>query len=127
MSQSDQLDKRNAQSGIELLSKRRNNMAIRKQFLENKPVCKVTFKIPVEMAHAATQANVVGEFNDWSTTATPMKRSKNGAFSATVELEKGRSYQFRYLLGQSYWENDPDADGYLPTPFGNSTNSVINL
>ena len=102
-------------------------MAIRKQSLKSKPVCKVTFKIPEEMAHAATQAHVVGEFNDWSTSATPMQRSKKGVFSATVELEKGRSYQFRYLLGQSRWENDPDADGYLPTHFGNSHNSVIHL
>jgi 1,4-alpha-glucan branching enzyme len=102
-------------------------MAIRKQSLKSKPVCKVTFKIPEEMAHAATQANVVGEFNNWSTSATPMKKLKNGDFSTTVDLEKGRSYQFRYLLEQSYWENDPDADGYLPTPFGNSYNSVINL
>ena len=90
-------------------------------------MCKVTFKIPVEMATAVRQANVVGEFNDWSTSATPMKRLKNGAFSVTIKLEKGRSYQFRYLLEQSRWENEPDADGYLPTPFGNSHNSVITL
>jgi 1,4-alpha-glucan branching enzyme len=102
-------------------------MAIRKQSLKNKPVYRVTFKIPEEIGNTATQAHVVGEFNDWSTSAMPMKKSKNGSFSATVELEKGRSYQFRYLLGQSCWENEPDADGYLPTPFGNSTNSVINL
>ena len=102
-------------------------MSIRKQSLKNKPVCKVTFTIPVEMANLATQANVVGEFNNWSTSATPMKKSKTGAFSTTVDLEKGRSYQFRYLLEQSRWENDPDADGYLPAPFGNSHNSVINL
>ena len=102
-------------------------MAIRKQALKSKPVCKVTFNIPEKMADATTQAHVVGEFNDWSTSATPMKRSKKGAFSATVELKKGRSYQFRYLLEESRWENDPDADGYLPTPFGDSQNSVINL
>ena len=102
-------------------------MAIRKQTLKNKPVCKVTFNVCEKMANAATQAHVVGEFNNWSTSATPMKKSKKGAFSATVELEKGRSYQFRYLLGQSRWENDPDADGYLPTPFVDSHNSVINL
>jgi hypothetical protein len=44
-----------------------------------------------------------------------------------VELKKGCSYQFRYLLGQSQWENDPDADGYLPTPFEDSQNSVVSL
>ena len=102
-------------------------MAIRKQFLKSKPMCKVTFKIQEQAGNAAEQAHLVGEFNDWSISATPMKRSKTGAFSATVELEKGRSYQFRYLLGQSHWENDPDADDYLPTPFGDSHNSVISL
>ena len=102
-------------------------MGIRKQFLRGKPVCKVTFKIPEKEGNETTMAHVVGEFNDWSTTATPMKRLKNGAFSATVELEKGRSYQFRYLFGQTHWENDPDADDYLPSPFGDSHNSVISL
>jgi len=102
-------------------------MGIRKQFLKNKPVCKVTFKIPEKVGNAVQKAHVVDEFNAWSTSATPMKRLKTGAFSATIELEKDRSYQFRYLLGQSHWENDPDADDHLPTPFGDSKNSVINL
>ena len=79
------------------------------------------------MGDGAENAHVVGEFNGWSTSATPMKRLKNGFFSATVGLEKGRSYQFRYLLGESQWVNDPDADDYLPTPFGDSQNSVISL
>ena len=102
-------------------------MGIRKQFLKTKPVCKVTFNIPELVGNGLEKAHVVGEFNEWSTSATPMKRLKNGTFSATVELDIGRSYQFRYLLGQSQWENDPDADGYIPSPFGNSQNSVINL
>ncbi len=102
-------------------------MSIRKQFLKSKPACLVTFKIPETVGDGAEHAHVVGEFNQWSTTATPMKRLRNGAFSATVGLEKGRSYQFRYLLGQSQWENDPEADDYLPTPFGDSQNSVISL
>ena len=102
-------------------------MSIRKQFLKSKPVCKVTFKTPETVGNGKTQAHVVGEFKDWSTSATPMKRLKNGVFSASLELEKGRSYQFRYLLGESHWENDPDADDHLPTPFEGSLNSVINL
>ena len=102
-------------------------MGIRKQFLKSKPVCKVTFKISEKVGNGAKKAHVVGEFNDWSISATPMKRLKTGAFSATVDLEKGRSYQFRYLLGQAHWENDPDADDYLPTPFGDNHNSVISL
>lgn len=102
-------------------------MGIRKQFLKSRPACKVTFKIPENIGNAAEKAHVVGEFNGWSTSATPMRRMKSGAFSATLELPTGRSYQFRYLLGQSHWENDPDADDDLPTPFGDSRNSVISL
>jgi 1,4-alpha-glucan branching enzyme len=67
----------------------------------------------------------VGEFNGWSTTAHPMKRLKNGGFTATLDLEKGREYQFRYLLGQQHWENDSEADRQVPTPYGDSHNSVI--
>ncbi|MFH1980580.1 MAG: isoamylase early set domain-containing protein [Pseudomonadota bacterium] len=102
-------------------------MSIRKEFRKSKPVCKVTFNIPETVGNSAQEAHVVGEFNHWSPSATPMKRLKNGSFSAALELEKGRSYQFRYLLGESHWENEPDADDYLPTPFGDSHNSVINL
>jgi 1,4-alpha-glucan branching enzyme len=100
-------------------------MGIQKQYLKNKTLCRVTFKIGEGMGNTAQKAHLVGEFNNWSTSATPMTRLKNGAFKATLDLEKGREYQFRYLLGQNHWENEPDADKQLPTPFGDSRNSVI--
>jgi len=102
-------------------------MAIHKQFLKSKPVCKVTFQIPEDIGDGSEDAHVVGEFNDWSISATPMKRLKNGAFRVTVDLTAGRSYEFRYLLGQTRWANDPEADDDVPTPFGDSRNSVICL
>ncbi len=102
-------------------------MGIQKQYLKSRPVCKVTFDIPEAVGNHAEDAHVVGEFNAWSTSATPMRRLKNGTFRATVDLPTGRAYQFRYLLGQSHWENDPEADDFLPTPFGDSHNSVIHL
>ena len=102
-------------------------MSIRKQFLKTRPVCKVTFKLPENIAKQADCAHVVGEFNNWSTSATPMRRLKNGGFSTTMELRIGQSYQFRYLLGQSHWANDPGADGAMPTPFGDGHNSVIRI
>lgn len=100
-------------------------MAITKRFLKSKPVCKVTFKIPAEMTNDATTAKVVGEFNGWSITAHPMRRLKNGTFTATVDLETGRSYQFRYLLDEGRWENEAEADRFVPSPYGDSDNSVI--
>lgn len=102
-------------------------MAIRKRFLKTRPECKVTFTIPESIGNGAKTAHVVGDFNDWSTSVTPMKRLKTGALNATVDLETGRSYQFRYLFGQSHWGNDPDADDHVPSPFGDSSNSVIHI
>jgi 1,4-alpha-glucan branching enzyme len=77
------------------------------------------------MGKTSPNAHVVGDFNGWSTSATPMKRLKSGAFSITVDLETNRTYAFRYLLGDADWENDPDADAHAPTPYVDSTNSVV--
>ena len=102
-------------------------MSIKKQFLKRKPVCKVTFRIPEEIGNSATTAHVVGEFNNWNPSSTPMTKLKSGVFTATVDLAKGREYQFRYLLDEKNWENDGDADKFVPTPFGDSANSVITV
>jgi len=102
-------------------------MSIKKQFLKSKPVCKVTFKVPKSLGEKADCAHVVGDFNGWSISATPMKKLKAGEFSATLNLETNHSYQFRYLLGDAEWGNDPDADEQTPTPYGDSYNSVIRL
>ncbi|MGV7223377.1 MAG: isoamylase early set domain-containing protein [Nitrospinales bacterium] len=54
-----------------------------------------------------------------------MNKLKSGAFTTTLDLEPGREYQFRYLLDEKIWENDRDADKSVPTPYGDSDNSVI--
>jgi 1,4-alpha-glucan branching enzyme len=100
-------------------------MSIKKQYLKSKPMCKVTFRIPEEAANSAKKANIVGDFNNWNLKSSSMKKLKNGSFTATINLEPGKEYQFRYLLDATNWENDSDADKYVPTPFGDSDNSVI--
>lgn len=101
-------------------------MSIKKKYFKNKPVCKVTLSIPGEIANAAKKAAVVGEFNNWDQLANPMKRSKEGAFQASIELDKDASYQFRYLLDEDHWENDPEADGEVPNFIG-ASNSLIHV
>jgi len=100
-------------------------MSIRKQYLKSKPVCKATFRIPEEMGSSAESAHIVGDFNNWTFFSTPMEKLKSGAFKTTLELEPGREYQFRYLLDKEIWENESDADKSVPTPYGDSENSVI--
>ena len=100
-------------------------MSMKKQYLKTKPICKVTFRVPKEAAKAAETVHIVGEFNNWDIYATPMKKLKSGAFTVTLDLDRGREYQFRYLMDETKWENDWQADKYVPTPYGNAENSVV--
>jgi 1,4-alpha-glucan branching enzyme len=101
-------------------------MSLTKRYLKSKPVCKVTFRLPGELAEWAKSAAVVGEFNGWSRKGTPMKKLKDGGFTTTIELDQGQSYQFRYLLDGRIWQNDSEADGYVPTAFA-SENCLVRL
>lgn len=99
---------------------------LKKQYLEDKKTCNVTFSIDHGAAEAAETISLVGDFNDWDNAANPMKRIKSGGFSTTLKLPCGDSYQFRYVIDGSIWENDADADGYVPSPFA-SDNSVVEV
>jgi 1,4-alpha-glucan branching enzyme len=83
----------------------------------------VTFRMPIECG--GTTACVVGEFNEWSTTAHPMQPDADG-FTATIPLDPGRTYRFRYLLDGEHWENDWAAHTYVPNEFGGD-DSVVDL
>jgi 1,4-alpha-glucan branching enzyme len=100
-------------------------MSLKKQYLKRRERCKVTFRLPKEAAPQASTVHIVGEFNNWSTMETPMKRLKNGEFTAIVNLAAGQEYQFRYLIDQTTWENDWEADRYVRSEFGGSENSVV--
>lgn len=98
-------------------------MAIKKQYLKSKPVCKVTFSVPAKEAKSVA---VVGSFNEWNTEATELKKQKNGTFKGTLDLEKDTSYEFRYLVDGEY-RNDEQADAYAWNDFAADENCVINL
>lgn len=98
-------------------------MAIKKQFLKSKPVCKVTFTVPAEEAEKVA---VVGNFNEWNTEATPLKKLKNGSFKGTVDLEAGTSYEFRYIIDGNY-VNETEADEFAWNDFAGAENSVLVL
>lgn len=102
-------------------------MSIRKQYLKTRPICKATFRLTREEAREAKHVFIVGEFNDWNESATPMKPLKNGGFVATLDLETGREYQFRYNFDKIAWGNDPQADGYCHSAYGNCENSILSI
>ena len=75
----------------------------------------------------ANRGNLVGTFNDWKTSETPMEQDPDGlTWFVTLKLEAGREYEFRYLIDGNEWRNDWYADKYVPNAFG-SKNSVIAL
>jgi 1,4-alpha-glucan branching enzyme len=103
----------------------RGNMRIKKKYLKSGPTCKVTFNLPKEAVPEARSITIVGDFNNWSETDTPLKKLKNGTFTVTIDLQRDREYQYRYLVDSTKWENDWNADKYVPTPYGDSENSVV--
>ncbi len=98
-------------------------MAIKKQYLKSKPVCKVTFSIEAKDAKKVT---VAGDWNKWSVKATPLKKLKNGTFKGTVDLPSDKSYEFKYVVDGNY-VNDNQADEYVWNDFAASENGVIKL
>ncbi|HWC09899.1 MAG TPA: isoamylase early set domain-containing protein [Acidimicrobiales bacterium] len=84
---------------------------------------KVTFEIPADGADS--QVSVVGDFNDWDPLATPLVR-RGKTMRASVVLDAGRRYAFRYLADGGRWFDDDAADDHQMNGFGGS-DSVVDL
>ncbi|HEV7348986.1 isoamylase early set domain-containing protein [Telluribacter sp.] len=103
-------------------------MALTKQYLKSKPLCKVTFSVPADDAAEAKNVALLGDFNNWnSEEATSLKKQKDGSYKATLELEPGKEYQFRYCLDGEKWINDSQADKYVAAGVADEENSVVTL
>ncbi len=95
---------------------------ITRKYSQDKKKCRVTFKLPVQTASEKVQ--LYGEFNNW--VGQDMNKLKTGGFSLSISLPAGHKYQFRYLLDGDRWDNDSDADAYIPNPYG-SEDLVLDL
>jgi 1,4-alpha-glucan branching enzyme len=98
------------------------------KYIKSRQVSKVTFTLPRAELPGGIEVetvNLVGEFNDWDHTSTPMELNSRGTFSATLELEPERAYQFRYLVNGEHWYNEWHADAYIPSGFGKD-NCIVN-
>jgi 1,4-alpha-glucan branching enzyme len=100
-------------------------MSIKKHYLKNHDKCKVTFSLN-EKVKSIESVRISGDFNNWDIHCEPMKALKKGGLTQSIELEAGKSYQFKYLINDSVWANDPESDEFVPNSFGpNQFNSLI--
>lgn len=106
-------------------SEKDSELGLKKQYHKNGFECKVTFIFPKKAAQDARSITIVGDFNNWNTSESPMKRLKNGDFQTSLNLFCGREYRFRYLIDSNRWENDWHADKYMPNSFGSDDSVVV--
>lgn len=92
-----------------------------KKFFKTKQEAEVTFELNIAQAN---KVQLVAEFNDWQPLDMRFIK-KDKTYRAKVRLPKGQQFHFRYLIDDEIWENDHQADAYIPNDFG-SENSVVN-
>jgi 1,4-alpha-glucan branching enzyme len=98
---------------------------INKEMGSRSGLARVTFELPATVW--AGQISLVGEFNNWDGHITPMTQDRlDESWRATVDLEAGRRYRFRYLLDGNTWLTDRQADDYAANSTG-SYDSVVDL
>ncbi len=72
----------------------------------------------------AMQVYLVGDFNEWSCTATPMSRTVEGEWIAVLSLPDG-VYEYKYLADDQ-WLLDEAAENVDEVPFGSNCILVLN-
>jgi len=95
---------------------------ILKTYYKTKDYCKVKFSFTDENAETV---QIRGLNSDWQKSIL-MAKKKDGSFTADVTLPKDSKHQFKYVVNETLWLNEPEADSQEPNEFGGS-NSVIVL
>lgn len=95
---------------------------ILKTYYKTKDYCKVQFSFKTDNAETV---QIRGLNSDWQK-SVKMARKKDGSFAAEVTLPKDSKHQFKYVVNEKEWLNEPQADSQEPNEFGGS-NSVIVL
>lgn len=87
---------------------------------------KITFTLPAEALGNATGAVLLGDFNDWNfDKGISLSVQPDGTLAASIELEAGKSYQYRFLLSDGTWINDWAAQQYVHDAAFGVENSLI--
>lgn len=79
----------------------------------------------VLVAPGATAVSLVGDFNDWNLSATPLVRAEgDGVWHVTIPLSPGR-YRYAFVVNGVVWRSDPESPS-AEDEFGRP-NSVVTV
>ena len=93
---------------------------VQKTYFKTKDYCKVKFILTTENAETV---EILGLNSDWENSIL-MKKKKDGSFTCDVSLPKDTRHEFKYLVNETEWLGDPEADEQEQNAFG-SHNSVV--
>jgi hypothetical protein len=79
----------------------------------------------VLVAPRAASVALVGDFNDWDPSSTPLHPAATGVWSVNVPLQPGQ-HQYAFVVDGKDWRPDPAAPKAVTDDFG-SPNSVITV
>ncbi|MEX2641593.1 MAG: isoamylase early set domain-containing protein [Balneolales bacterium] len=96
---------------------------IEKAFTPKRSVCKVTFKLPNEMAQR--KVAIVGNFNNWDPSVNHLEK-KSDAWQTTLRFKPDTEILFRYFIDDQKWVNEDMADGSVGNVYG-SEDSILKL
>jgi hypothetical protein len=89
---------------------------------------KIAFTLPAEALEGASEAILLGDFNNWNPENAPkLEKQPDGSFKAFAHLEEGHTYHYRFLLDNERWVNDYNAESYVAIPGLYVDNCVITV
>lgn len=94
---------------------------VQKTYYKTKDYCKVKFSFSVENAETI---EILGLNSDWENSVV-MSKKKDGSFTADVNLPKDSKHEFKYLVNETLWINEPEADGEAPNVYGGSNSLLV--
>lgn len=88
----------------------------------------ITFTLPAVALEGASEAYLLGDFNNWNPeNALKLEKQKDGSFKTVAKLEEGKTYQYRFLLSDGRWVNDYNAQSYTNVQGMHVDNCVITV
>ncbi len=88
----------------------------------------ITFTLPAEALDGASEAFLLGDFNNWSLEKAPkLEKQKDGSLKTVAKLEEGKTYHYRFLLNDGRWVNDYNAQSYTNAHGLHVDNCVITV